>query len=127
MRNFLLTFCLILCLGCGAVNAPTPPTAPPISGAVNQFDSDTYRALATAHAFAQQAASDPSTVNSTTKTILNQFIADINVADALYSAWHTAAVAAAASATPLPDSTQLSAAVAKVKVDQNNFSTTGVK
>lgn len=127
MRRFLPVFFLVLCLGCGAVNAPTPPTAPPISGAVNQFDSDTYRALTTAHAFAQQAASDPSTLNPTTKTILNQFIADINAADALYSAWHTAAVAAQASASPLPDSTQLTISLSKVKTDQTNFSTNGVK
>lgn len=127
MRKFLPTFCLILCLGCGAVNTATPPTAPPIANAVNQFDSDTYRALTTAHAFVQQAASDPSTLNPTTKTILNQFIADLNAADALYSAWHTAAVAAQKAATPLPDPTQVTISLSKVKTDQTNFSTNGVK
>lgn len=114
-RLFLLP--LVLLIGCGAVNTPAPTTAPLIPGATSQFDQDTYRALTTAHAIAQQAASNPSVLNATAKTILNQFIADLNAADLIYSAYHVG------QATQV----EMTTALAKVTADQSNFTGQGVK
>jgi hypothetical protein len=118
MKTLVLAACLCL-VGCVTANSPTPPTAPLIPGAANQFDQDTYRALATAHAFALQAQQNAvqNPISSTQKTILNQFITDLNAADLLYSAYHALQATQA----------QMQAALNTVKTDQANFSTAGVK
>ena len=118
MKTLVLAACLCL-VGCATATAPTPPTAPLIPGAANQFDQDTYRALATAHAFAVQAQQNAvqNPVSATQKTILNQFITDLNAADVLYSAYHAGAATQAS----------MQASLNQVKTDQANFSTAGVK
>jgi hypothetical protein len=90
-----------------------------IPGANNQFDQDTYRALATAHAFALQAQQNAvqNPPSATQKAILNQFITDLNTADVIYSAYHALQATQA----------QMQAALDKVKADQASFSTAGVQ
>jgi hypothetical protein len=96
-----LGFCfLIPVAGCGAVKTSTPP-ASLAPGALNQFDSDTYRSLATAHAFAQSAAGNAATLTPTEKAALNQFIQYLNLADTLYVAYHSGAATQAAMQTAL--------------------------
>ncbi len=90
-----LSIALSLCLGipifgCGAVKTSTPPAAL-APGALNQFDSDTFRTLATAHAFAESAASNAPALTQTEKVALNQFIKYLNLADTLYAAYHAGA------------------------------------
>lgn len=114
MKKYLLLVCLLA--GCKAATVTTPPAAL-IPGATSQFDQDTYKALATAHAFAQQAASNPAALSTTAKTILNQFIVDLNAADVLYSAFHAGQATVA----------QMQAALSTVTTDQSNFATQGVK
>jgi hypothetical protein len=87
MKSVLLACCLLLA-GCQSTHAPTPPTAPLIPGATSNFDQDTYRTLATAHAFAAQASSNPAVLTTAQKAVLNRFIIDLNAADQLYSAYH---------------------------------------
>lgn len=81
-----LVLCLALC-GCGAVKSTTPPAAL-APGAISQFDSDTYRALATSHAVAQSAAGNAAKLTTTEKAALNQFIQYLNIADSLFVSFH---------------------------------------
>lgn len=86
--NLAFGLCLSIAIfGCGAVKTSTPPAAL-APGALNQFDSDTFRALATAHAFAQSAASNAAALTQTEKSALNRFIQYLNLADTLYAAYH---------------------------------------
>jgi hypothetical protein len=103
MRNtfaFVLSLCFIPICGCGAVKTSTPSAAL-APGALNQFDSDTYRSLASAHGLAQSAAGSASTLTQAEKAALNQFIQYINLADTLYAAYHTGAATQAAMQTAL--------------------------
>ena len=115
MRILVLLCCLTLppIMGC-TVNSPTPPLAP---GAINQFDSDTYRTLATAHGFAAQAASNPAVLTPGQKVVLNQFIVDLNAADTLYVAYHSGTVTQA----------DMMTSVVAVQGDQAKFAALGVK
>jgi len=90
----------IAVLGCGmalgagchssAIKAPVP-----ISGSVNQFDSDTYRGLMDAEAAINSLKADIAvgrlTETPTIKTALNQAITDYNAANALWQAYHATA------------------------------------
>jgi hypothetical protein len=101
--NLILSLCLFTALlGCGAVQAPTPAAAL-APGALNQFDSDTYRSLASAHALAQSAASNASTLTQAEKTALNQLIRYLNAADTLYEAYHAGAASQSSMQTALND------------------------
>jgi hypothetical protein len=120
MKKILATLALasLICvpIGCKQVNANTPPNAL-IPGASNQFDQDTYRALATAHAFAQQAASNPAVLSAVQKKVLNQFISDLNAADLLYAAYHSGTATQAAMQSELT----------QVQADQTSYANAGVK
>lgn len=114
MKKYALLACLCLA-GCKVATVTTPPAAL-IPGAINQFDQTTYQALTAAHAFAQQAASNPSILSVPQKTILNQFILDLNSADTLYAAYHSLQATQA----------QMQAALTAVQTDQAMFAS-GVK
>lgn len=64
----------------------------PVPGAINTFDSDTFRALADAQASINSFKNDPAlpsiiAKHPIVKTVLNQAITDYNTANALYQAW----------------------------------------
>ena len=90
MLNVVCSLCLLIPAGCGAVKTSTPP-ASLAPDALNQFDSDAYKSLATAHAFAQSAAGNGPTLTPTEKAALNQFIQYLNLADTLYVSYHSGA------------------------------------
>jgi hypothetical protein len=104
-------------VGCTVNSNPTPAPATLAPGATSQFDSDTFRALATAHAFATQAASNPAVLTPTQKVVLNQFIVDLNAADVLYASYHAGVATQAA----------MQASLTTVTSDQAKFATAGVQ
>lgn len=115
MKRFLIISVLFLsgCVHSGIVTTPIP-------GAVNQFDSDTYQTLATAHAFVESIKLNSKTLSANEKAIVNQLIVDLNAADALYSAYHTAGA-------PTSQQSAVQTAVAKVQGDQQVAINSGVK
>jgi len=90
--------CLLALLLCGIL-AGCSQNPKPVTGAVNQFDSDSYLALVTADAVIQQtkaglnAGSFPTSLVPGITSTLNNLIATYDVADTAYLAYHTAAVA----------------------------------
>jgi len=84
----------------------------PIPGSVNTFDSSTYQSLRVAHDIAKslsdQAAAGKYHPTPQEKVVINQFIADINVADTVYKAYHAGAATQA----------QMQTALTKVQTDQ---------
>lgn len=71
------------------------PVQAPIPGSINNFDSGAYQTLRTAHDIAKslsdQAAAGTFKPSATQKAAINQFIADLNVADTVYAAYHNGA------------------------------------
>jgi hypothetical protein len=96
MRRFLLCLPLLFALGCAKATAPTPPP-PPLAGAVNQFDSESYKTLiavqATITSLNASYKANPTGLASL-KPILDQAATDYNLADSLWQAYHAAATAA---------------------------------
>ncbi len=99
--NALLAICLVGApIGCtkNIVQAPVP-------GSTNNFDSSAYQTLHTAHDIAQslssQAAAGSFKPSAAQKTVINQFIADLNVADTVYSAYHNGAATQAQTQTAI--------------------------
>jgi hypothetical protein len=86
-----IVFCLIL-VGCSQ-------NPKPVTGAVNQFDSDSYLALVTTDAVIQQtkaglnAGSFPTSYVPAIKSTLNNLIVTYDIADTAYGVYHAAAVA----------------------------------
>lgn len=74
----------------------------PVPGQLNTFDAYAFRVLADAQAALESFKASPSAQTPAVKTVLNQAIADYNIAEVTYKAWHasggtgdTAPVAAA--------------------------------
>lgn len=106
-----LILALSLCLaGCHAT-ATAPPPPPPV-GAVNQFDSDSYKTLvavqATLLSLDQSYRANPTGLASI-KSILDQAEADYNLANLTWQTYHAAATAANQAA--------VTAALSKVQSD----------
>jgi hypothetical protein len=104
-----------------AVSVVTVPTGclknqvkAPIPGATSNFDSSAYQTLRTAHDIAKslsdQAAAGNFKPSPTQKVAINQFIADLNVADTVYAAYHNGAATQA----------QAQSAIDKVTAEQAN-------
>lgn len=94
------TLALLLALtGCAAKSGSTTPP-PPHPGAANAFDSAAYDSLVTIQAGIEQAK-----VNAPVgqKALLNQIIADYNLAMHAYEAYHAAATAGTAAPTAQAD------------------------
>lgn len=97
----------LLLAGCKTVSAPVP--LPP--GAVNQADETFYQSLSAAQsALNSLKASEPSAPQI--KAALNQAIADYDLANTAYQAFH-----AALAAGQNPSSTAISNAITKVQND----------
>lgn len=116
LRLSLLPVLLLLLAACHKqVQAPIP-------GAINTFDSNTYRALSVAQASINSFKNDPSfpsivAAHPQVKTILNQAITDYNAANALYQAWK-----ASAGANP---TAPVQAAIDKMNTDVSQLATAG--
>lgn len=93
LTRLLLGSLLILPVGCvHSVTAPVP-------GAISAFDSSAYQTLLTAHGIAQSFSTQACSNNGNQpgcfnpkpaeKTAINQFIADLNIADVVYAAFHS--------------------------------------
>ena len=121
MKQYVLSAFLVLSiLGC-AVKAPVgagpTPTAPVlIPGSNSQFDQDTYRTLATIHAFAAAASANPAVLTANQKQLLNQLNASINAAVLVYDAYHVGQATQA----------QVTAAMVSAQNAQSAFSAAGV-
>jgi hypothetical protein len=92
---------LFLVLAFGVMGCSHTPAHAPIPGSTSQFDSDTYQALATAHAFAVSVSQNVSTLSQQEKNVLNQFLTDLNAADMLYIGYHNGSVPQASMQTAL--------------------------
>lgn len=95
LTRLLLGSLLILPVGCvHSVTAPVP-------GATSAFDSSAYQTLLTAHGIAQSFSTQACSNNGNQpgcfnpkpaeKAAINQFIADINIGDTIYAAYHNGA------------------------------------
>jgi hypothetical protein len=99
---FALAF-IVATIGC-ANRAATAP----IPGAANQFDSNTYLALATAKGGIDQAKVElangafSATISPKVKEAINYAVQSYNIADVTYQAYHTAALSG--QATPAQQS-----------------------
>lgn len=94
----------------------------PVPGALNTFDSDTYRALSVAQASINSFKNDPAyptivAKHPQVKAILNQCINDYNAANALYQAWK--ATGGTGATAPVQ------AAVDRVNADVSQLATAG--
>jgi hypothetical protein len=102
--------------GCAKATAPTPPP-PPLDGAANQFDSDSYKTLvavqATLNSLNTSYKANPTGLASL-KPTLDQAASDYNIAEALWQAYHSAALSGMASTT---QQTALSTSLTKVQND----------
>jgi hypothetical protein len=87
MKKIVLLCILLVCTGCAK------KTTAPVPGAINSFDSTTYRALMDAQAainsFKADIASGKLTETPAIKTALNQAIQDYDAADALWQTYHS--------------------------------------
>jgi hypothetical protein len=112
MKQVLLICILLISVGC-AKETPTPP----VPGAINTFDSTSYRALMDAQAainsFKADIASGKLTETPTIKTVLNQVIQDYDAADALWQQYHASAGTAA--------QPPVQAAITKLQTDINGL------
>ena len=119
MKRF-LPLILCLALGCARTTAPTVPAPPPIAGAVNQFDQDSYKTLIAVQATINslnKSYHDNPTGLATLKPILDQAAVDYNAAELIWQTYHAAATAANQAA--------VTAALTRVQSDLANVSTTG--
>ena len=112
----LVLFLVLLTLPLGTVGCAKKATAP-VPGAINTFDSTTYRALMDAQAainsFKADVTSGKLPETPAIKTALNQVISDYNAADQLYQAYH-----ASAGTTP---QAPVQAAVTSLQTDINKL------
>jgi flagellar hook-basal body complex protein FliE len=110
MRNLLRPFVLYLCLALAGTTTLTScrHTVTIHPGAVNTFDSVTYDTLIATQATLEAASAEISKFPQL-KDELNQALTGYNQAQALYKAYHAAAVAG-----QTQDPTDLAAAVEKV-------------
>jgi PBP1b-binding outer membrane lipoprotein LpoB len=101
-----LAFGLAGCAGSNPVNAPLPP------GAINHFDATTFDVLSQAQATINSVKSTyttlPASQQPQVKVVLNQAIADYNVAENAYKAYHAGGT---------QDTTALTAAIAALVAD----------
>lgn len=105
-----------LCLGLIATIALTvgcaKHVAAPVPGAINVFDSTSYRTLVDAQAAIQSVKADVAngkkTLNPTEKAVLNQAIQDYNIAQAAWQAYHAGAT---------QDTTTLASAINQLVLD----------
>lgn len=118
LSKLVLASLVMLPVGC-ARNVTAPP-APLITGANSQFDQNAYQTLVTAHAFVTSVKGNSAKLTPTEKTTFNQLIVDLNAADVLYKAFHTAGA-------PVAQQAQMQAAVDKVSTDQQQAINSGVK
>lgn len=92
LTRLLLSSMLLLPIGCiHQVTAPIP-------GSTSSFDSTAYQTLRTAHDIAQSFSTQACSNNGNQpgcfnpkpaeKLAINQFIADLNIADVTYAAYH---------------------------------------
>lgn len=109
-------------IGCGSVNSTTPPTAL-APGYTSQADQTFGQSLAAARALANQAVTDFGTLTpaqqAQIKNPLNGFVAAVNAADAVYTAFHSGQATQA----------QVQATVNSVNTSQATYTTaaSGVK
>ena len=119
MKKVLL-FC-VLAFGVTGCHKTVTAPEPPILGANNPFDQNTYQVLLTAHGIAQslsdQAKNGTYTPTGTEKAAVNQFIVDLNAADILYAAYHGGTAS----------QMDMQTAVNKVVSDQASLPVVGVK
>lgn len=97
------------------------PAQAPVPGALNTFDSNAYQALRTAHGIASSLSAQSCTNNgnkagcrtftANEKSVINQFITDLNTADVTYTAYHNGAATQAA----------MQAELTKVQTEQANL------
>src|ERR1700676_2926447 len=94
MKRLLPSLLIALSMTVGCAMNPKP-----VTGSANQFDSDTYLALATADSVIQTTKADltngtfPVNIAGNVKTALNNLIKSYDVADKVYLAYHAAAIA----------------------------------
>lgn len=102
----------IIPIGCKTASAPP---APLVTGAVNQFDQDSYKALlavqASLNSLNASYKANPTALASI-RPALDQAAVDYNAAIVLWNAYHAAATAA--------NYTSLNTALTKVQLDVSN-------
>lgn len=117
---YLAAFLIAIFVPLGCVHTG-PAATVPIPGSLNSFDSTAYQTLRTAHDIAQSFSTQACSNNGNKpgcfnpkpaeKTAINQFISDLNLADAVYAAYHNGAQTQAAA----------QAAISRVQADQNGL------
>lgn len=100
MKRLISALALVVLL-CGCAKS----TSTPIPGSANTFDSQSYLSLVTADSVIQSTKADltadkfPASIAGNVKTALNALIQSYDVANPVYVAYHTAALAGTATAT----------------------------
>ena len=111
----ILTLLLAISVGCAKRTSTSPP-APP-TNSINTVDAKLNETLQPIHAFVkslvEQNNAGTVTLTANQKALLNQLVTDVNVADALYQAWHNAGATG--------PTTQVNAAITKAQTDQANL------
>lgn len=118
---FLTSIVLVCAMGCKTVTAPP---APLVTGAVNPFDQDTYKALmaaqATLNSLNASYHANPTQLASL-KAPLDQAATDYNAAMVLWQTYHAAAVAGQATAA---QQSAASNGLAKIQADVSSIKVT---
>ena len=87
----------------------------PVPGQINTFDAYAYRVLFDAQAAINSFKGSVSATNASVKPVLNQAIADYDIAESAYQVWHAAGGTG--------DTTAVTQAIAKVQSDISAIST----
>ena len=109
---------LSLCFmaGCANKTSTTPPAPPPV-GSINPTDAKLYQTLSPIHDFVNSLVSQNNagtvTLTANQKALLNQLVNDVNIADALYQAWHNAGATG--------PTTAITTAIGRAQSDQNSL------
>lgn len=108
---------LIIFTGCANKNVVTAP----VPGSLNTYDAYAFRVLADTqaalNAFKADVASGKVAETPAIKSTLNQTIADYNIAEAVYQAWHTAGGTGS--------TTSLASSIATVQSDVSSLASPG--
>ena len=120
LRKSVVTLAIVLLLiagiGCANKTSTTPPAPPPV-GSINSTDATLYQTLSPIHDFVNSLVSQNNagtvTLTANQKALLNQLVNDVNIADALYQAWHNAGATG--------PTTAITTAISRAQSDQNSL------
>jgi hypothetical protein len=105
MKLKLAALAIVLALGSSCAKTATAP----VPGQINTFDAYAYRVLYDAQAAINSFKGSTSAQNPNVKPILNQAIADYDIAESAYQVWHAAGGTGSTAA--------ITAAITKVQTD----------